>query len=232
MKSDASGSLVPIGTQRVDNTFFADYDDAHPEFMIGSADPASNVCMWAYKSKSAGSLAGFNRLLCYNWLLDKWTPVNMYGQYLSSLAKPGITLEGLNTISASIDALPFSLDSLSTATLPSISAMSLTNQAGFFTGSNLEAVIETSEQSLIDRRMIINGLYPVTDAPTVYADIEMRELLTDPLEVYAGESVKEIDGKCPFLVDTRYARAKVRIPYGTTWTYATGVVPDMKPSGK
>lgn len=232
MKSDASGSLVPIGTQRVDETFFKDYDDGHPEFMIGSADPASNVCIWAYKSKSAGSLAGFDKLLCYNWLLDKWTPITMSGQYLSSLAKPGITLEGLNTISASIDDLPFSLDSLSTSTLPSISMMNLNNIAGFFTGSNLEATIETSEISMIERRMNINGVYPVTDASSVFASIEVRELLTDPLEQYSPETAREIDGKCPFLVNTRYARAKLRIPYGTNWTYATGVLPDMSAAGR
>jgi len=232
IQTDATGQLTPIGTQRVDKTFFADYDDSHPELMIGVSDPTVNQIVWAYRSKSGGAAGLFTKLLCYNWLLDKWTPVDMEGQFLSSLAKPGVTLEGLDSISASIDALPFSLDSVSTFSLPALSLVGATNGMGFLAGATLEASLDVGEQSSHDSRLIINGVFPVTDATVVYADIETRESMeVNAVKTLAGESAREIDGKCPFLVDARYARAKVRIPAGTSWTFAQGVVPDVQQGG-
>jgi hypothetical protein len=231
IKVDASGAITPIGAQRIDETFFADYDSSHPELMIGVSDPIANQVLFPYKSKS-GIAGVFDKILCYNWLLDKWTLVLMVGQYMATIAKPGMTLESLDSISMSIDALPFSLDSVSTQTLPSISTVNASNTVGFFTGVNLEATMDIGEQSAHDSRLIINGLYPITDAVDVYADIAMRESMDiNAVVTMAGESAREFDGRCPFLVDARFARGKIRIPYGTNWTFASGLIPDIQQGG-
>jgi hypothetical protein len=232
IQTDATGQLTPIGTQRVDKTFFADYDDSHPELMIGVSDPTANQVVWAYRSKAGGGAGLFNKLLCYNWLLDKWTITDMVGQFISSLAKPGMTLEGLDAVSSSIDALSFSLDSISSFSLPALSLVGPANQVGFFSGPALEARLDVGEQSAHDSRLIINGVYPVTDAEEIYADIESRESMAiNAVKTLAGESAREIDGKCPFLVDARFARARVRIPAGSVWTSAQGLVPDVQQGG-
>ena len=38
-------------------------------------------------------------------------------------------------------------------------------------------------------------------------------------------------GSCPQRASTRYARGNIRIPYGTAWTFATGVEPDIALEG-
>jgi len=38
-------------------------------------------------------------------------------------------------------------------------------------------------------------------------------------------------GRVDFMRDARYQRWKVRIPAGTTWTFAAGIEPDLTTSG-
>jgi hypothetical protein len=49
---------------------------------------------------------------------------------------------------------------------------------------------------------------------------------------YAGENAIDARGFVPARVDTRYARGKIRIPAGTSWTFSIGIEPDVVPVGK
>lgn len=86
-----------IGKEKVDRTFFADVDRGNLQLVIGSSDPTSTRCYFAYKSIS-GVQGRFDRILVYDYVLDKWTRVNQMGEYIATLAKPGVTLEGLDAI--------------------------------------------------------------------------------------------------------------------------------------
>jgi hypothetical protein len=86
-----------IGKEIVDKTFFADVDPANPQLIIGASDPTSTRVFWAYKSIS-GQTALFDRILIYDFVLNKWARLNVTGEYIASLAKPGLTLEGLDSI--------------------------------------------------------------------------------------------------------------------------------------
>jgi hypothetical protein len=54
--------------------------------------------------------------------------------------------------------LPFSLDDVSTAALSRLSAVDPAHKLGFFTGGNLEATLDTAEQTLNARRVRVKGL--------------------------------------------------------------------------
>lgn len=97
VKVTSNGAITPIGAERVDRMFRESYDETNPQLIIGVADPVANVVLWAYK-ELAFSPTRFNKILAYNWVLDRWSPIDQEGEYLSSLAQPGITLEGLGTI--------------------------------------------------------------------------------------------------------------------------------------
>lgn len=134
-------------------------------------------------------------------------------------------------VGGSLDALTFSLDDVSTATLPAFAAVDTNHKLGFFSGDNLEAELTTSEQALGGRRMNINALWPVTDADIVFASTLTRDRLNG--EATAGEeSQMDLDGRCPLLDEGRYARARLRIPAGTDWTFATGVDPEVLAAGE
>jgi hypothetical protein len=94
---DPGGFPTPIGRERVDRTFFADLDKANLQLFIGAADPRNSRILWAYKSAN-GTTNQFDKILCYDWILDRFTPIKISGEYLLQLSQPGITLEGLDAI--------------------------------------------------------------------------------------------------------------------------------------
>lgn len=97
VKITAGGAITPIGAERVDKTFLGAYDENNPQLVVGVADPVANVVLWSYKELTYAP-ATFNKVLAYNWLLDRWAPIEIEGEYLASLAQPGLTLESLGTI--------------------------------------------------------------------------------------------------------------------------------------
>jgi hypothetical protein len=224
------GYPVAIGKERVDRTFFADVDSGNLQLCIGAADPNATRVYWAYKS-GAGSAGLFDKLLCYDWTLDKWSLTEMSGEYLATLARPGVTLDALDSISSSIDALSFSLDDVSTGAAASLSGFNSDHKLGFFTGSNLEATLVTAEKGGDGRRLRVRGFRPVTDAGTVYGSLSTRETAS-ATAVDSDEVAMNSSGNVPANVSTRYTRMNLRIPAGTTWTYATGAEPSVINEGR
>ena len=226
----STGLPEAIGKERFDRTFFADYDSGSIQMIIGTADPTETRIYWAYKSNS-GTIGQFDKVLCYDYALNRASIIAMHGEYLASLARPGLTLENLDSISGSLDALTFSLDDVSTAALSKLSAVNPAHKLGFFTGGNLEATLDTSEQSLNGRRMRVKGIRPVTDAQICYGSVGARETLRATVS-YSAEQAVDAKGLCPANVSTRLARGRLRIPAATAWTYASGIEPEFVQEGR
>lgn len=138
---------------------------------------------------------------------------------------------GGGRIGGSLDDLGFSLDSISVGAQAQLSAMSSNHSVGFFDGPNLEAIIETEEQDAQGQLIFISGMMPITDCPTVMASVGSRMTAQTAAATYSTESLVNDDGFCPQLVETRYARGRLRFPAGAVWTYARGVQPEVQPAG-
>ncbi|MDE2106682.1 MAG: hypothetical protein KGL39_56220, partial [Patescibacteria group bacterium] len=134
----------PIGRERIDKTFFSTLDADSPQLLIGAHDPKAQRVFFAYKSLS-GAAGLFDTILCYDWVLDRWTKVSTSGQFISSLARPGMTLEQVDAaFGADIDTLTLSsLDDISASALASLAGADSSGAAGFFTGDTLEATMIT-----------------------------------------------------------------------------------------
>jgi hypothetical protein len=200
--------------------------------MIGSADPRIGRAYWAYKSNN-GASGLFDRILVYDWALDRWSSIQMSGEYLSSLAQPGLTLEQIDTVYGSnIDTINLSsFDAVSNAAYSQVSGVNAAHQLGFLTGGALEATMDTPEQGGDGRRIRVRGFRPVSDAPVVFGSISTRDT-AHATPSYGAEVAVNAIGVCPFNAETRYARGRIRIPAGTSWNFAAGVEPDVVPSGK
>lgn len=138
---------------------------------------------------------------------------------------------GGGKIGGSLDALGFSLDSISNAAVAQLSAVTSDHKVGFFTGPNLEAIIETDEQDSQGVLIFINGMMPMTDCASAMCSVGGRMTAQVVNPTYYPESVVNADGNCPMLVETRYAKARLRCPAGSAWTYARGVQPDVVAAG-
>jgi hypothetical protein len=132
----------------------------------------------------------FDKILVYDYGIERAALIVQGGEYLATLARPGLTLEGLDAISPSIDALTFSLDDVATSALAQLSIVDSAHKLGFFGGPlaggpALEATLDTAEQTL-DRRMRVKGFRPMTDAPTCYGSIGARENLQSRPPAHPG----------------------------------------------
>jgi hypothetical protein len=86
-------TVTAIGTQKVDKWF---YENANPSLlneMSASADPVNKIIVWNFIN-----IFGGNSFLIYNWQVQKWSYGNTDVDYISSIAQPGITLEGLDSL--------------------------------------------------------------------------------------------------------------------------------------
>ena len=225
------GYPTPIGKERVDRTFFADVDTGNLQLMLGAYDPRATRVYWPYKSL-AGQSAVFDKILVYDFALDRWAVINQMGEYMATLAKPGLTLENLDSISPSIDVLTFSLDDVSSNALSQLSIVDSSHKVGFFTGTALEATLDTSEkEDDTTKRVRVKGFRPITDAATCYGSVGARENIQST-PTYSTEQLVNSKGLCIANVSTRMARGRMRIPAGTSWSFASGMEPFFAPEGR
>lgn len=219
-----------IGREKVDRTFLADLDKGNLQLFMGAADPRSTRVYWAYKSVS-GAVGGYDKLIGYDFLLGQFFTIQSSGQFLLGISQTGLTLENLDAISSSIDAMSLSFDAYATAVQPEIGQFDGSGVLGFFRGANLEGTIESAEQGTDETEIFTRGFRPVTDAATLYGSISYRE--TPSVTAVSGPEVlvNARTGRCDARRAARYQRFKVRIPAGTAWTFLAGVVPDTDLEG-
>jgi hypothetical protein len=233
-KIEPGGVPEQIGREKVDRTFLTDLDRGNLQLFIGAADPRSTRVFWSYRSANPGISPGlYDKVLGYDFLLDRFFPVSMAGEYFLGMSQTGVTLESLDALApgGSIDAMTLSLDAYATAVQPELSQFNSAHVLGFFRGSNLEATIESAEQGTDENRITVRGFRPVTDAATLYGSVSYRDnpsaAATSGVEVLVNART----GRCDMMRDTRYSRFKVRVPAGTNWTFLAGVVPDITTNG-
>jgi hypothetical protein len=84
---DPGGPPTPIGRERVDRTFFTDLDATQPQLFMGAADPRSSRILWVYKSVN-GVTNQFDKALCYDPVLDKFSPLRFPANSCSRWRSP------------------------------------------------------------------------------------------------------------------------------------------------
>lgn len=137
---------------------------------------------------------------------------------------------GGGAIGGSLDALPFSLDSVSVATVAQLAAVGPTGTLGFFAGANIEAIIETDEQDLLGQMAFIKWVRPITDCAAALFSLGHRGTAQAAIS-YTAEAAINTQGQVPFVLEDRYIKARFRAPAAATWTYARGVQPSAGPAG-
>ena len=229
-KISPGGFPEPIGRERVDRTIQADLDYGNLQLFIGASDPRSSRIYWSYKSVD-GQAGLYDKIIGYDFALDRFFPIEVTGEYLLGISQTGITLESLDSISSSIDDMVLTFDAYPASVRPETAHFNSDHKLSFFRGDSLEASLETSEQGTDGRRIYVGGFRPVTDAGTVYGSIAHRDKVSDTPTDSSEVAKSSRTGKCNLRNETRYARFKVRIPAAESWTFCAGVEPDIKQVG-
>jgi hypothetical protein len=99
--------VTAIGSEKVDRWFFANADESGFDSMSAAIDPVRKLVIWNFKTTFAQ-----RKLVIYNFRTQKWTYGDAGTDFISDASTSATTLEGLDSISNSIDALTVSLDSI------------------------------------------------------------------------------------------------------------------------
>jgi hypothetical protein len=221
----------PIGNARIDKTFFNDFDQTYSARMSAAVDPINKVFYWAYPG--AGNIAGTpNRLLAYNWAVDRWSLIEVAAEFIFRAGTFGFTADDADGLGYTVDTSPFGPDSRFWAGGKSIlAAFDTAHRLGFFSGAPLPATIETGDLDLAEgRRSLVSGVRPVADAESLSASVGYRESQT-AMPAYSSPTSPVADGFCPQRISTRFPRARVHIPAAVSWSHLSSYELRLAPAG-
>jgi hypothetical protein len=231
-----SGSS-PIGDQKIDKTFFADLDTSYLYRIYGAADPINKLVFWAYPG-SGNSSGRPNKIIIYNWSIDRWSTAEVQVELLYRDLTAGYTLDELDDF-GNLDTLPASLDSrIWTGGSLVLSAFDSDKKLSRFTGSNLGATLETAEANggtlfqKPNERILVNGVRPYIDTADANMAVSLRYRDTVGGTLTTGSSAPiDADGQAHFTRSARFIRARVSISASSSWTHAVGLDFDVQEDG-
>lgn len=222
---------IPIGEGKVDQHFLGRVNYQARHRIVAAYDSINKAVVFAYPS---GSDTTPNDQLIYSLTERKWTHDDIPLQFLLGLPQPGYTLETLDQFFGSTDLEDWTL-SLDSPQLREgaavLGGVDENNIFILFTGENREATIDTVETELQPgRRARVTQLWPMVDASSAFGRVGTRPMPGGTV-MYSTERAMNSAGWCPVLVDSRFLRARVRVPRGANWRRAEGVHFTGRPSG-
>lgn len=236
MMSASTGQLVPIGEQRVDRYFWAEVDQNNLQRVTAAVDPENGLYVVSYPAIGNGGTP--NRLLAYQWDVDRFARVEPgdHEMIWSGATQQGYTLDTLDSVSGSIDALPFSLDSaVWTGIARRLTAgFDTSHKLGFFTGAALAATVDTAEAQLFEardlpdgtraqaQRAILRALRPMIDGGSPTVQVGTRNRQVDAVSFASAVTLNSL-GVCRGRWRGRYHRARIAVPAASSWSHLYGV---------
>lgn len=219
--------IVPIGSEKIDRYFLNDLDQSYLHRITSAISPQDKLYVVGYAG--AGNSGGTpNRLLLYHWPTGRWSRAEIDHEIIYAAAsQSGYTLDGLDAVNASIDALAYSLDSpiWSGTGRYLLSGFATTHKSGFFNGANMAATVDTAEAQLFTgQRAMVSGLRPLVDGSS--ATITVTPITRNrhhDVPVTGAAAAMQSDGFVPLRFNARYARARIAVAAGGTWITIQGV---------
>ena len=219
----------PIGAEKVNRWFFEDFDFAYKNKMTSTVDPQRQLAIWSYVSNDALSTTP-NRLLIYNYALNRWSIANVDADLIAPFFTAGYTLEALDNINTSIDALPASLDSALYKGGQFLFGGALGAKIYAFTGDPIDATVETAESSLVKgKHTIVTRVYPYHEGGDVTIEVGTRNLHSQAV-TFSSAVAPNTNGFSPFREQGRYHR--VRFNISGLWDLAQGIDVDAREIGR
>jgi hypothetical protein len=216
-------TVKPIGNEVVDRWFFDNADPAQLDEMSAAVDPVNKVVVWCFRD-----IFNIQKLLIYNYSVDKWSHANTTADFISTLATASYTLEQLANVSASLDALPESLDSRLWAggklVLGGVDASRLVT----FGGANQTAVLTTGDIETEATETILTLARPIVDNGSATVRVASRYRLDGNLS-YSTAVAADSENRIPLRSRGKYHR--VSLTPTENWITAVGVDVEVKAVG-
>lgn len=214
-----------IGANRINKWFFENLDPTQALRVVGALDRINRRIFWLFPGN--GNASGLpNNGVIYDIDSDRWSRFEDELEWVYDALGEGTTLEGLDAISASIDALGESLDSRRwIGGAIALNAFDDTHKSGEFEGTAMPAVLETMEQQIIvNKRVRVSRVRPeIEGAGTLTLQSGTRESQGDSV-VWNSTATVARDNNYPMRSESRYHRFRANISGGFTRAQGINIV--------
>ena len=191
--------------------------------MSAAVDPVRKLIIWNFKTIFAQ-----RQLIIYNFTTKKWTYGDAGADYISDASTSASTLEELDSISASIDALAVSLDSI------------LYMGGKYFLGGTSGAYVVTYNGQPATGQLITGDLNaggrsvvtlarPQVDGGSATVSVASRTLLSEQPSFGAAVAA-DYENRVSLRSNGNYHRFRV-VPTGVGWTTAVDLDIDLSGQG-
>lgn len=217
--------IVPVGNEKVDRWAEENIDASQLYLMSAAIDPINKIYCVGFPSVGAGSP---NSILIYHWPTGQWSRASVTHEMIYAAATQSTyTIDGMDAASATIDGLPFPVDSRfwTGSGRLLLSGFDTSHRQGFFSGSALAATVETGDNQLTPGgRSLFRGLRPMIEGTSATPSLTVgsRDHLTEAV-TYGNPMAANAYGFCNARVQARYHRARITIPAASSWKFARGV---------
>jgi hypothetical protein len=215
--------VISIGSEKVDRFFIDDASESDYGSMSAAVDPVRKLVIWNYVDTG-----GNRKLLIYNFATKMWTYADAGTDFLSEASSTAVTLEQLDSISASIDALPTSLDSRLYVggryfLGGTLATKVFTYTGAYATGNIVTGDIETGGSS------VITLARPQVDNGSADVSVASRQLLSDSV-TFGTAVTPDGNNRASLRSAGRYHRIQL-VPTGSDWKTVVSVDVDVVPQG-
>jgi hypothetical protein len=216
-------SIEAIGAEKVNRFFFDTLQESVIENMSAAVDPFRALIIWGYPT-----IDNNYRLLTYHISTKRWAYVDTDVDGISEMATPGITLEGLDAFSASLDALETSLDSRQWQGGKLLVAGVEGNKIITFTGPSKAGLITSADLETGTNMSMVTLVKPIVDNGSASVAVDSRFNLAEAV-AFGSATAADSENRVGFRSLGRYHRVQV-IPSGN-WTTAIGFEVDIQQAG-
>lgn len=232
---EGGNTIKAIGTSKINRFFFDDFASKQ-ETIFSAIDPNNSIVAWSYRGSGNPAGGVNNKLLIYNFTVDKWAT----GSGLEILFLATASQEAFNTIESldqigNVDELTRSLDSFFyDEGILSLAGFNADKNFGKFTGGSLPATLETTEfEGIENKRSTLINCRPIVDGGGLNTTVTVTPIFRDSQlnQESEGSAVSVRDsGDCPLRITSRYHRLRVNV----TGNFKTilGVDVEARPEGK
>lgn len=226
---------VPIGDGRIDKFFMSMVNPGAPEKIIGSLDLDQKLIYWTFQSQNIEDPTKSDKILIYNYGIDKWSIINHVTDYIFTSRTQPYTLETIDQIASSLDAIPGSFDDPQyNATIFKLAGFDSEGRFGYFIGDALEPNVETGViTGEIGKTGYVTSMQPIyrsSDEIEPLCSIRYRDSLNKPYSETTPNTTGP-DGFSPQRCRARYMKFSIK-PNSDNWTQLRGVNVDYQVGGR
>lgn len=215
--------VMPIGSEKIDRWFLDDVSENDYSTMSAAVDPVRKLILWNYKSKD-----GSRKLLAYNFNTKKWTCTDAGTDYISDASSASSTLEELDSVSSSIDALATPMDSILFTGGKYFLGGTLATKVMTYTGTPMSARIQTGDIEA-GGQSLVTLARPQVDQGSATVALASRRLLNQDI-TYSTPLAASDDNRVSLRGSGKYHRIQVN-PTGDRWKSAVAVDIDVTSQG-